>query len=238
MPRRYIRRKKRTKGKAAKKRRRGNPNRGLRTALIGNPTAITPIGRTLKANLKYATTVNLNPLISGVLANNTYSANGMYDVDISGTGAQPRGFDQLMTLYDHYTVIASSVQISFFNTDSTHAAVCGVTVTDAAGSYPNSLVEAQESPDTIYSVVGPKLSGSDITTIKRSISPPKWLGSGKSPLSNDLLQGDASANPSEQCYYQVWCGAMDASNDNNYVTCNLVFNFTAIFKEPKNPPQS
>ena len=36
-----------------------------------------------------------------------FSANGCYDPYISGTGHQPRGFDQWTAFYDHYCALRS-----------------------------------------------------------------------------------------------------------------------------------
>lgn len=221
-----------------KKRRGGNINRGLKTSLMAaGVSQITPLSKTLKVTCKYQENTNLNPSLAGGIALNSYSANGMYDPNVSGIGHQPRSFDQLMTLYDHYVVIASSIQVTFFNYDQSNPQVVGIGVADQSTSY-GILNNALESPDCVYGVLGVKGSGNDIVTLRRSISPPKWLGSGIAPLSNDQLQGSSSTNPPEDVLFQVFAGAFDEATDTNDVGAQVVINYTAILKEPRNPAQS
>ncbi len=212
-----------------------SPTYGLRTSILGSPGDITPIARTMKGNFKWNATVGLTP--PGVLtAQNIFTANGMFDPDISGGTHKPRGFDQLLALYDHYVVIASSIQVTFCNTDSAQFVACGIAVTDSTAS-PGTIVAYMESPDCVYEILAPHLSGSDMKTVRRGISPPKWLGSGKSPLSNDLIQGSTIANPLEQAYYQIWVGSIDGFAS-SVVHCVVEINYTAILKEPQNPGAS
>lgn len=49
---------------------------------------------------------------------NYYRANGMFDPDRSGTGAQPAGFDQLIALYNRYIVLSTKTECTFTLTGS------------------------------------------------------------------------------------------------------------------------
>ena len=44
-----------------------------------------------------------------------YSANGLYDPDITGAGHQPMSFDQLIGMYEHYTVQSGKITVNFVN---------------------------------------------------------------------------------------------------------------------------
>lgn len=220
-----------------KRQRRLGPNKdsGLRTSLIPSaPT--TPLAHRQKATLKYQTVVSLNPAAFGI-AQYSFSANGLFDPDISGVGHQPRGFDQLMLLYDHYTCICTSFQATFFNGDSNNAIVCGLGVADQATTY-TTLNNGMESPDFVYAICGPRLSGSDVRTLRRSINPNRWLGSGTAVLSNDQLRGSAAANPAEQAFFNILVSPMDEATDVTAATVQVLINYTVIFTEPKNPGQS
>lgn len=212
-------------------------NRGLKTSLVGSGTKNTPLSKTLKVNMKYQAAKNLNPTVGGIIALNNFSANGMYDPDVTGVGHQPRGFDQFVgVLYDHYTVIASSIQVTFSNSDTTNPQVCGIMVSDQSTS-PTTLNNALESPDCIYTVVGARDSGSSVQTLRRSINPNKWLGFSH-PMSQPQARGSAGGNPAEDIFFQVFVGAMDEGTDSGDVVCQIVINYTAILSEPRNPAQS
>lgn len=211
-------------------------NRGLSTKLLMGK-GMTPLGTTLKVNMKYNQVINLNAPTAGIPAVQVYSANGMYDPDHTGPGHQPRGFDQLVgTLYDHYTVIASSIQVTFANLDAVNPQICGIAVKDNTTPIV-SVEEAMESPDCVYDTLG-ALVGGGVKTLRRSLNPNKWLGSGGSPLSNPQLRGSAGNNPAEDIFFNVFVAAADGGTDPAAVSCNVVINYTAILTEPKNPVRS
>lgn len=67
--------------------------------------------------LKYNQSYDMSSM-SGTYRN--FRGNSVYDPDETGTGEQPTGFDQLMLLYNYYTVSASKIKILCMN-DSTTA---------------------------------------------------------------------------------------------------------------------
>ncbi len=87
--------KRRYKRRRRRRRRRARPNFGSKSIL----------GNRLPIKFKYQTSGTLNPGVAGVAAIQVMTANGLYDPDITGVGHQPRGFDQIMALYNHYTVV-------------------------------------------------------------------------------------------------------------------------------------
>lgn len=52
---------------------------------------------------------------SGAIAKRIFRGNSLYDPDLTGTGTQPMGFDQLMTLYEHYRVMGSEIVVRCTN---------------------------------------------------------------------------------------------------------------------------
>lgn len=63
---------------------------------------------------------------SGVITQYVFTANGMYDPNITGTGHQPMGFDTMMLYYEQYTVLRSSVTLRFAGngTQPVNVSVC------------------------------------------------------------------------------------------------------------------
>lgn len=73
---------------------------------------------------------SIDPAIGGLASTHVFSANGLFDTDITGVGHQPSGFDQLMTFYDHYTVTHAKITVTAQNSDATLSQLFGIYVQD------------------------------------------------------------------------------------------------------------
>lgn len=101
-----------------------------RRRLFGTPrnkrgTLLSFLPRTVTATLYYTDDDEL-PLIA--LAENAqkiteYSVNGCFDPDLTGIGHQPRMFDQYMSFYLKYEVLASRIKVKFFAPTTQHQPV-------------------------------------------------------------------------------------------------------------------
>lgn len=136
---------------------------------------------------------------TGAYTEYLYSANGMYDPNITGSGHQPRYFDQSMAIYNHYTVLSSRIAVSMlapldgtliwtlFRDDDT---TTGVTSGIYAIERQSCVYKAYETTNT---PTGNVLRNS-------------WKASSTftgDPLSKDELAGDSSANPVESTYFVI-----------------------------------
>ena len=52
---------------------------------------------------------------TGLAGNHFFSANGCFDPNVTGTGHQPMGFDQMMLFYEQYTVVRSKISIGMLS---------------------------------------------------------------------------------------------------------------------------
>ncbi len=87
-------------------------------SLTRPPRSIAPrpggyLGQTFDTELAYADYFSINPT-TGAPATYVFSCNGLYDPNITGTGHQPHGFDQLMQNYKNYQVLSSSIEVVLF----------------------------------------------------------------------------------------------------------------------------
>ena len=73
----------------------------------------TPMARELFTTLRYVESIVLgNEVVSGLSkAPYIFTLNGLYDPNITGTGHQPRGYDQITPFYKAYTVLGVSIRI-------------------------------------------------------------------------------------------------------------------------------
>lgn len=61
-----------------------------------------------------------------------FRLNSLFDPDFTGTGSQPTSFDQWMTLYDRYRVVACEVDVTVSNSNGTAIAIAAAPGVDAA----------------------------------------------------------------------------------------------------------
>lgn len=137
---------------------------------------------------------------AGATGYHVFSANGLYDPSVSGVGTQPLYFDQLMAIYDHYTVLNARIRVSFSpgNTNQ-ETQLCGIHVDDDAGPGTVSGALFAQRPGCIARLMSPE---ANMPVILHSWNAAKTHGG--NPMSKRELSGDASANPSEGSFFIVW----------------------------------
>jgi hypothetical protein len=179
--------------------------------------------------------IQLDPGVSGVVSVQKFSANGCYDPDVTGTGHQPMGFDQIMQLYYHYGVVGSKITASFSNTSATQAQLVGISIVgDSAVSATAS--ELIEQGNTTWLLLGALGSGTDTAKLSLAVNPGKFLGD-QNVLDEESMQGSISANPAEQVYFYVWAEPL-AATDTVLVRMCATIEYQVAFLEPKNPGSS
>lgn len=194
-----------------------------------------PLSKSKRVTLTYHDTFNLDVGAAGVPAHYIFSANGMYDPNITGVGHQPRGFDQLMTFFDHYTVLWSKISVTAVNADNTNGNFVVISVRDSSTTIasPDDIMEYP----CVYTSLSAEGSGINNKTISHSVNVSKWLGR-PSLMSEDDLRGTTSANPVEQLYFHISSLPAPAGTDTQVVYCRARIIFDAVLTEPKQPISS
>lgn len=159
------------------------------------------------------------------------SANGMYDPDITGIGHQPRGFDELMKLYDRFQVDEVEIECTFSQSWST--------TNGAAVHVGIALIEDSSVRLTDIDYVESRICDSTVMvgqnaarTLRLTVKPNEFLGLPK--RGEHGLTGSAGTNPLYQCFFHIWAvgvtgGAMGNMNVNTKLT------FKVNLTEPKEP---
>lgn len=145
---------------------------------------------------------------AGAYAENFFAANGCYDPNITGTGAQPTGFDQWMGFYNAYRVRGSKISVELANVGSTNPLASIETVivpvNDAAGfSSMDSASASAYAKRVLYAVQNgfPKLTS--------YLSTKKFCGD---KPDDDSFTGTVSSNPTELWYWQILSQPVDRSS--------------------------
>lgn len=223
MPRRYRKKKKKTYGRRRVKQK--------NTSLYGQAPQF-PLGKSIKTSTRYFDKgYTLAIPAAGQLARHVFSANGLYDPDITGVGHQVLGFDQMMLMFDHYTVIGSRIRVDFWNKDPSNSIMVGIGLNDDASPSLNPIV-AVENGNMKYKQLSPFGAGMGArTTMTLKVNPAKFLGRSK-PMSDPDLKGSISANPNEGVFYYVWA-ADTASDDPTTVEFSATLEYQVVYHEPK-----
>jgi len=186
--------------------------------------------------------VSLDPGV-GTAVGYIFSANGCYDPNVSGTGHQPKGFDQWMTFYDHYHVKRSVMTVHFTSnavTGSQQSAVVGISLRDSpttvTGTDLTSLVEDGVIGNHKFAPMGTVYPAASVD-VTNSYSPNTFFGT-KDLLDVSQLRGDSSNNPTDQAYYHVWYAPMSGGLDLAASIALVIIDYTVILTEPRPIGQS
>jgi len=186
----------------------------------------------LRVKHKYVETYPLTST-SGAMGQFVFSANGMYDPNITGAGVQPLYFDQLAALYDHYTVVSSKCTITCMQSSSAIPTICALVKDDDTGN--------------VYASINGSISN-DTTSWGYSTynNPPlklvKFYNSGRTYGVRDLagdptMSGTSAANPTEQTYFRFIIQSSDFTTTSS-VNFTVEIEYDAIWRERKEVAES
>jgi len=211
---------------------------GRLSGAVANPVTVfrglNLFGLRTRKVLRYQESVPLTG--SGLNLSNSFvfSANGAFDPNISGTGHQPMGFDQMMVFYNHYTVVRARITAAFENTT---ANPCRVGLTRSANTTVitnyNNLIENGSIVVASLTPVG--VFGS--TAVLRANHSPGAFQGLDDVLDDPDMRGDAASNPTEQSYFHlyVWDPFAAAAP---VVLIDVTIDYTIVFHEPRKATSS
>lgn len=195
------------------------------------PRSILP--NKYSTTLRYQENVSMNAIAGGYTVHR-FTANGLYDPNITGIGHQYRGWDELIGLFDHAVVIGISINVKFSFLDATIVPMnCWVSVRDTstAASIANDYYESS------YTKRKQVTQRSNTANITYHLNPNKWLGINH-PLSSSELKNSATTNPIEQCYFHIGYEAPDGLSDPPVCYLDVSLMARVVFMEPKQVAQS
>ncbi len=189
--------------------------------------------------MTYVQRTVLDPGVTGVSATNVFSANGLYDVDITGSGTQPLGFDQWMPFYNHYVVLGSKCSVTYTPVaadGTTGSMISAISLKSSSTTGPTQIDRDLEYQHTVYRMSGSAAANNGVMLNKRC-SVKRFLGRAN-PLSDPALKGTISTNPTEQAYFHVTVAPInDGYNLGAVNTCVRIEYIVALI-EPKLLPSS
>lgn len=218
MPRRY---KKSRKYKKRKPRRKGY------RSLVSN-YAPSGVSTTRIANMRYVEEITINSL-TGLMGTHVFSANSIYDPNVTGAGHQPMGHDTWATLYNHYVVLGSKITVKIAPKSQNSTSVVGVYLSDAATpaySNSNQYQEARKGSQRMISIE----QGKPVTVVSK-LSTKKFFNVTDVKDNLDRLGAVIGVTPVEQAYYTIWCQGKSGINADYSVIAQI--DYIVAFSEPK-----
>lgn len=198
---------------------RSNTVKNLNTSNFGRG-----IPKKLTVTHTYVETVNLQSGIAGALAVYSFSANGMYDPNITGTGHQPMLFDQIGALYNHYCVIGSKATFTLTPISGANDCIIGCFLNDDTTTPSRNGI--LENPTCKYLCTPYLMNTAKSWTLK-------WSGKqnfGKLLIGNSAFSGTTGSNPAEQSYYTAFIDAADIGTQQTF-RLNVKIEYIAIWTE-------
>jgi len=175
---------------------------------------------------------NLNPGAAGTCAVQVLAANGLYDVDVSGVGHQPTGFDQLMLLYNEYVVTQASIECWFENTDVDNAQVIGISLQDLSTTTTDAR-KYIENGNCTSKVIGNRGGATpDIAKLMMTV-PIQQFSKGKNILTAEEFAGGSGANPTDTHFFHVFAAPMNQTVDAGGLRMKAMITFKVLFRDPR-----
>lgn len=201
--------------------------RRRRVGIMGRPSGI-PVRR--RARLRYVDNIELTSS-TGVIASHVFRANSIYDPDLTGTGHQPMGRDQMAQFFAHYVVVGSKITVEWLNNAGSSASespcIVGVYLnSDTSVTYTdiNSFKEAKRgSFKTMQWVFMP------VTTYKYSAK--KFYNIKDVKDNVRRIGAPIGLNPDDGAYYQLLLQAIGSYSAS--LTARVTIDYIVDFSEPQ-----
>jgi len=177
----------------------------------------------------------------GVVGNQVWNLNSIFDPNRTGLGHQPYGHDTFATLYNRYRVIGCSYAITISQNGDTATnqlpVVLGALPSNEVDTVSN-MSELREKPRSKYIV---QMYGSPARTLRGYVSIPSLIGRTKAQyMADDRFQAAFGATPNESAILNTYIGmpndgAVTALLSVQY-SITLVYHVECL--DPKVLPQS
>lgn len=210
-----------------------------------NPRPMYSIGlpKTYTCRLKYAEEVQID-CGSNSYAEYVFCANDLFDPNVTGTGHQPNGFDELMGFYKTAIVTSSFIKVRPVQIDASYEQLNAYLFirqsalsTGEAFTATSQALECEKHSKVI--VIGGYAGKSQNWKEDKVFSRwngKRWFGKGYLPGAREF-SCDAGSSPTERCFYRIFNVSVGA---NNPAAMNILveIQYTVTFTEEALLPQS
>jgi len=179
--------------------------------------------------------------VAGACSSYFFTANGLFDPNITGSGHQPMGFDQMMLMYEQYTVLSAKITVTAINASAPSIlAACAIYLSPDTTNItvPSQLIE--NGFITSWPVLMPVFLVGSSRVLNLDVNIATYMGRNhnKRALVDDPnLFGTVATNPTEQVYFGIVVFDPTLANAVT-VDFGVEIEYEAIFWEPRKLTQS
>lgn len=183
--------------------------------------------------MRYSEQFAINPTAS-VPGSYVFVANGLFDPRHAAGGHQPRGFDELMSMYRRYEVLECLAEIWVEADDAEIPQIVSLSVRSGSGATVDRQDVIEHRTASLKAVAGSE-GGPAVMYHKIAVKPAEFLG--LKAGADDTLRGIATGNPSSGVYIHVNNIPIKAT-DAGPLNIQAKLSFKVKLSEPKEPASS
>jgi len=185
---------------------------------------------TITKRMRYSESFTGSCTAGAITSTQMFRANDLFDPNLTGTGHQPMGFDQLMLWYNHAFVVWSKITCVFKNTAATIPTVC--IRMDADSGALTDYDRIKEFGGCVTETLEVKGSYGANKSLSLTADICKLQGVKRSNITScTALSCTAAASPAEVSYYHVTMWDTTAASGSMQV--DVVIEYIAQFCEPR-----
>lgn len=203
-----------------------------------NPAALTtilPLRNAFNTTLKYVSFGTLDAG-AGLASTLVFSANSLFDPDVTAAGHQPRGFDQLTPMYEFYLVNKCTAYVQFCagpTATGQPMTVC-LSLSDQSAPYSSSIFDYTEQPSAVYCLMPGDASGAG--SLKLAVEPPKY---NNYDSEDGAVKAYVNTSPTAQVYFHLsQCSTDLAAENPGPMSYIITLVYEATFSAIKMPSAS
>lgn len=211
--------------------------------------------QSMRATLRFVKHETFTVSTAANTTSRTYRANDLFDPVYALGGAQPRGFDQFMSVYKTFTVTGAKISVNFmyqgYDGPSTLSAfsltkktetddsvvpaqmpvICGVqkSLEELTAALPAMQMEKDR---TKWTVMTPQEGGK---ILRSSCKTSDFFGKA-ALVGSEGYTGDKATSPTEELFFHVWVGSGNSqyalAGSACYVEALVTIEYDAVFTEP------
>lgn len=170
----------------------------------------------------------------GIPVTQVYSLTSLFDPNYTGVGHQPLGFDNIMPMYDHYTVIGARVKVTASNLDRDPQYIV-LQIKDGI-SLSTNLSAMIENGRTNFKTLGGNETASSTQTLTANFSAKQFFS--RNPMASDKQQGTVSSSPLENAFLHITVAPTTIGENTTKVVYSIIIEYIAMLTEPKQLGQS
>jgi len=187
---------------------------------------------------RYSQYVNLDPSM-GAATKQVFRANSLYDPDLTGTGHQPMGRDELSAVYGHYLVTNAKITVTNLNFGSTNYPGAWGILLDDDGTVPNDAHAIIEQAGAKYRIFPNNYLASGVSSTLTCVFDASKFFHVKDPDDVKYEIGALTGtNPADGAYFVLWVGPLDSSSDLNGNAFEILIEYTTTWSERSTMVQS